>query len=290
MPEKPPQSFWKRRRKWIILGGAAFALVAFIGVRAILKRQGALPEGIVAGQRPDRRQAGRRLREGAAAGQGGPRRRRGDGEARSGAGAARHRHAGGRSWPRPRRPSPPRRSASPSPRPPSSSRRARSTWPRSRPRARSAWWRRAPARSGISTSARTKLETTKASLARGPGHAADRDPERRGGEGERGDHPDPHRRRHPEVAGHGAGPLSPGRARRGPARRRQGADAGEPGGHLHGDLPPLEGGGRPEGGRRGADHRRLRSEARRRRLRQLRLARGPVHPQAGRDAAASGRS
>ncbi len=49
MPEKPPQSFWKRRRKWIIVGGAAFAIVAFMGVRAILKRRGALPEGIVAG-------------------------------------------------------------------------------------------------------------------------------------------------------------------------------------------------------------------------------------------------
>src|SRR6185295_5550976 len=49
MPEKPPQSFWKRRRKWIILAGAACAIVAFIGVRAILKRRGALPEGIVSG-------------------------------------------------------------------------------------------------------------------------------------------------------------------------------------------------------------------------------------------------
>jgi HlyD family secretion protein len=49
MPEKSEKSFWKRRRKWIILGGAACALVAFIGVRAILKRRGALPEGIVSG-------------------------------------------------------------------------------------------------------------------------------------------------------------------------------------------------------------------------------------------------
>ena len=49
MPDKPPQSFWKRRRKWIIISGAAVAIVAFIGVRTILKRRGALPEGIVAG-------------------------------------------------------------------------------------------------------------------------------------------------------------------------------------------------------------------------------------------------
>jgi HlyD family secretion protein len=49
MPEKSEKSFWKRRRKWIILGGAALAIVAFIGVRTIVKRRGALPEGIVAG-------------------------------------------------------------------------------------------------------------------------------------------------------------------------------------------------------------------------------------------------
>jgi HlyD family secretion protein len=49
MPEKPSKRLSKRTWKWLIIGGAAVAIVAFIGVRALIKRKNALPEGIVAG-------------------------------------------------------------------------------------------------------------------------------------------------------------------------------------------------------------------------------------------------
>ena len=54
-----------------------------------------------------------------------------------------------------------------------------------------------------------------------------------------GDDPEPHRRRDAALAGARARALSPGRAGRGARRRRQGADAGEPGRRLHGDLPAV---------------------------------------------------
>ena len=124
-----------------------------------------------------------------------------------------------RSWPRPRRASRPRRRRWRSPRPPSSSRRARSSSPRSRPSAPRSWSRRAPARSASWTSATTKLETTKATLAEAEAMLQDRQAAGRGRAGQRGDDPDAHRRRDAQVARHRTSPLSPGRARRG-ARRR----------------------------------------------------------------------
>ena len=86
---------------------------------------------------------------------------------------------------------------------------------------------------------KTKLETTKASLGEAKAMLQTAKQRGRGRAGERGDDPDAHRRRDAQVARHRKSPLSPGRSRRGPRARRKGADAGEPGGHLHGDLPPL---------------------------------------------------
>ena len=71
-------------------------------------------------------------------------------------------------------------------------------------RARSGWSSRAPARSASWTCATTKVETTKAGLSEAEAMLADRHPERRGRARERGDDPDAHRRRDP------AGRRSPG--------------------------------------------------------------------------------
>ena len=106
------------------------------------------------GQRPHRGEAGRRRREGAAAGQGDPRRRGRAGEAGPGAGAldtvtleaelaeAKATRPGGRGEAG-RRQGGDRQAA-----------RARSTWPTSRRRVRASWSSRAPARSASWTCAR----------------------------------------------------------------------------------------------------------------------------------------
>ena len=56
---------------------------------------------------------------------------------------------------------------------------------------------------------------------------------------ERRDGPNAHRRRDAQVSGQGQGPVSPGRARRGARCGRKSADAGQPRGRLHGDLPAV---------------------------------------------------
>ncbi len=109
---------------------------------------------------------------------------------------------------------------------------------------RRTWSRTAPARSGSWTSARPSCDDHQGHPRRSGGDAADRQAGGRGRPGQRGDDPDAHRRRDAQVARHRTGALSPGRARRGARARRQGADAGEPGGRLHGDLPPVGGGRR----------------------------------------------
>ena len=148
------------------------------------------------------------------------------------------------SWPRPRRASPPPRSSWRSPRPPSSSRRARSSSPRSRSSApRKLVEERAGSQRELDVR-KTTLETTTAALAEARGEAADRQAGGRGRAGERGDDPDPHRRRDAQVPGHRPGAVSPGRAGEVLGCRRQGADAGEPGRRLHGDLPALGAGRR----------------------------------------------
>ena len=278
MVKKPSKRAWK----WIV-AGVAVAIVAFIGVKYAIKRKNALPEGIASGngriegklvdvsaKEPLRVKeilvdegalvkpgqvlvrAGHR-HAGVGAGRGQRRRPGRGGEA--GGGQGQHRQAEERD--RPRR------------------RRGR--------RVRSGWSSRAPARSASWTCAPRRCETTKAGLSEVEAMLATAT-------------------QNVEVARKNAATIQtriddatlrspvtgrvlyrlaePGEVL---GAGRQGADAGEPGRHLHGDLPALRAGRGGEGRRRGAGHGRLRPEARGRRTGQLRLAGGAVHAQAGRD-------
>ena len=205
-----------------------------------IKRRNALPEGIASGNGRIEAQARRRRREGAAAGQEDPRRRGRSGEARPGAGA---------SW-------------TPS--------RWRRSWPRPTPSVAAAQEQLAVAKASIVKQkseielAEIEVERSQQPRRRGRRLAARaRRPHDEGGDDEGRASPKPRRCCRPprsrsrsrrpnaatiqtriddatlQVARHRTGALSPGRARRGARAGRQGADAGEPGGRLHGDLPAL---------------------------------------------------
>ena len=234
----------KRTLKWIV-AAVAVAVVAFIGFRYWKSEADRAARGDRVGQRPASREARRRRRQGAAAGQGDPRRRGRPGQAGSGAGAAGHRHAGGGAG----RGQGERR------------RRAGAAGGRQGLHRQAEERDRAGRDRG--SSARSKL------VAEGAGSQRElRRPHDEAGDDQghararrrRCCRPPSSRSRSREANAatiqtriDDATLKSPvtGRvlyrlaeAGRGPRRRRQGADAGEPGGRLHGDLPALGGGGR----------------------------------------------
>ena len=187
------------------------------------------------GQRPDRGQARRRRRQGAAAGPGGPRRRGRRWSSWSGAGQAGHRHAGGRAR-RGQGEHRGRQGERGGRRPRSSSRRARSPWPSRRSPALCHWCARIP-RSGPSI--RGKARDGEAALKAAQAHL-DR-PSRSRSPSECSD-VKAESTITPAESPVRARPLPARRGRRGPRAWRQGPDPGEPGGRLHGDLPAVRAG------------------------------------------------
>ena len=158
----------KRALKWIIAVGRGRGR----RVRRLSVLEGEANRaagGDRVGQRPDRGEARRRGRQGAAAGQGGPRRRRRPRQAGPGAGAAGHRHAGGRAG---RGQGERRRRAGAAGGRQGLHRQAeerdRARRDRGR-RARASSSRRAPARSGSYDVRKTTLETTTAAPRGGEG-------------------------------------------------------------------------------------------------------------------------
>ena len=90
----------------------------------------------------------------------------------------------------------------------------------------------------------TYLQVSKAARRGRRSQVADRAAGGQGRRGQRGDDPDPHRRRDAQVPRPWKGALSLGGSWRGPGSRRKSTDVGEPGRRLHGDIPSL-GTGRP---------------------------------------------
>ena len=215
--------FRKPYRKWTIARRGRRSSPAFFGFRYLQARRHAVPKGIAYGQRSHREQGGRRRRQAAAAGQGGPRRRGRSRQAGPGGGARWTPSRWKRSWPRPRTASRRRRSSWRSRRPPSSSRRARSSWRRSR-RRRSGRLVAERAGSQREYDVRTMtLKTTTAGLAEEEGKLQVADAAGRGRRGERGEGPEPHRRRDAHVArcSDGCSIAWPSRARCSPPAARR---------------------------------------------------------------------